>query len=406
MSTLKAKMKIIVISPSFPLPPNSGDRIRTYNLVKELSKNHSLTLLSLSNPKENTSEKIGQLKTFCQDVLVVPHTKRKFQSLVLWLFSSLPYRHVRMRNKNLRRLVEDELSRNAYDVVICECLDSAQNIRRIARRKQDTLFVLDQQNEEGLWFESFVRSGSFPVRLFGRENIRRLKNIQNKEYECFDLCISASNKDAIQTQKVLAKPPEVLVVPNGVDTDLFLRKGDMSKANVAIFCGSMDITMNQDAVLHFCRNILPTVKKKVPDVQFVVVGRNPPLIIRNLSRIKGVRITGTVEDVRPFYEQARVMVAPLRLGGGTKLKITEAMAMRVPIVSTTIGCQGIDAQSGKHLWIADPVDCFAEKVIQTLTVFPEDMVEEAHKLVHQRYSWRHLYRELEQVLYERQQHRR
>jgi glycosyltransferase involved in cell wall biosynthesis len=183
---------------------------------------------------------------------------------------------------------------------------------------------------------------------------------------------------------------KVWTVPNGVDA-MHFQPGSlgMKRVNVILFCGSMDVTMNVDAVRYFASAIFPAIRRVVSDAEFWIVGRNPSEDVHKLAALDGVLVTGTVEDVRPFYEKAKVSVAPFRFGAGTKLKILESMAMGVPVVSTSTGCQGIKARAGKEVWIAHDARAFAEAVTELLLDDQAglEMREAARKLVEERYDW-------------------
>jgi glycosyltransferase involved in cell wall biosynthesis len=164
----------------------------------------------------------------------------------------------------------------------------------------------------------------------------------------------------------------------------------------------MDVAMNQEAVIHFSKNIFPIIQKKIPDVNFFVVGKNPSRTIRRLNDNLNIFVTGTVIDVRPYYHCSKVAVAPFSLGGGTKLKILEAMAMRIPLVSTPIGIQGLEVINNKHLYIANGINEFAEKVSNCLTGTSTDLVNNAYSLVHKNYSWKHILKKVEEKIIQKQ----
>lgn len=151
----------------------------------------------------------------------------------------------------------------------------------------------------------------------------------------------------------------------------------------------MDITMNMDAVARFAKDIFPFVRRSVPDAEFWIVGRNPGTTVRRLESVAGIRVTGSVSDVRPYYEKARVAIAPFRYGGGTKLKVLEAMAVGVPVVATKVGSQGIEAVPGQHLFIEDKSEEFAQRVIDLLrnSDLWRTMSVAARRLVEPKYSW-------------------
>jgi len=214
-----------------------------------------------------------------------------------------------------------------------------------------------------------------------------------------DVILSVSEEDAAFTRARLPNPAtKVWVVPNGVEIGSFVPNRPLPE-NRIIFCGAMDILMNIDAVVRFARRVFPEVREIVPDAEFWIVGRNPDDKVRALDSIPGVKVTGQVADVRPYYAKSKVAVAPFRYGGGTKLKVLEAMALGVPVVATPIGCQGIKCVSGKHLLVEEAEEEFALSVVNLLNddVLWKSIVVEARRLVEQRYSWEKI---LEKVIHQ------
>lgn len=392
-------MKILILSPTQPIPSTNGSRLRIFNFIKNLSKKNSITLITLNHKDGSYVKNLEiELSKYCQKVYGVKHFKPKSLALSHWFLSNKPYRHVKVYNVLFKKTLESELINNRYDVVLCNFLDMAQYLVNIKKYCKSTLFVIDQHNADELWYEKFAQMESPLLKVFGRENIKRLRRRQRNDYKVFDLCLSVSEEDAEFTKNSSGSSMKFIVSPNGVDLDYFFPRDRQKTGSIILFCGSMDTTMNQDAVHYFCNKVFPEVKIQIPNAQFIIVGRKPPLRIKDLHNNKDIIVTGTVDDVRQFYEKANVVVAPFKLGGGTKLKIPEAMAMKVPIVSNSIGCQGIKVQNGKHIWIADNDSEFAERVIESLTKRSDKMVDEAYKLACDLYSWGNIVNDVEKVI--------
>jgi glycosyltransferase involved in cell wall biosynthesis len=205
--------------------------------------------------------------------------------------------------------------------------------------------------------------------------------------EQFDCCLAVSEDE--RRELIGANPKlSVEVVPNGVDTVEHQLLPDEANSPAVIFVGNMDYRPNVDAVTFFCRDILPRIRSSFPDLEMWIVGLNPRDEVKQLEG-RGVHVTGRVDDVQPYYQRSTVCVVPLRAGGGTRLKILESMALGRPVVSTTVGCEGLDITDGEHLFVADSPELFAEKTIRLLK---EDrlrygMSERARQLVERRYDW-------------------
>ena len=203
-----------------------------------------------------------------------------------------------------------------------------------------------------------------------------------------DMSIVMSESDAniLNKDKTVSN---IAVIPNGVDIEVFPFSETNSQKTTISYFGNMEYFPNQDAVLYFYKQILPMIKQIIPDVKFLIVGRNPSLTVQSLAKDGNVIITGTVDSVIPHYINSSICIVPLRAGGGTRLKILEAMAVGRPVVSTTIGCEGLNVTDGENILIADTPVQFAEKVIQLLkdNKLYQKIAVNGRQLVEDQYSW-------------------
>ncbi len=385
------KLNILILSPTFPLPLNMGSKIRIYHFIKQLSRSNKITLASLVHSNEEIHER-DNMKQYCSDLyLVQACMPRKFAAFKA-LLSSKPYRVIKFKNNKFRQHVSHLLKSKYFDIIWVNYLNMMDYLDPSLIR--NSLIILDQQNADELIWRRFIEEGNWGIRTFARQNLWKLRKFQTAMMSHVDVLISVSEKEANFMKERVAVSCLIWTVPNGVDIEYFLPKSRPSNKlnNRIMFCGSMDVTMNIDAVLRFAQAIFPLVKEKLPDVEFCVVGRNPDSKILNLSNINGIEVTGSVEDIRPYYERARLVVAPFRYGGGTKLKILEAMAMRVPLVSTEVGCQGIEVIPGKHLLVENGNEQFAELVVKLLkdNRLQETLSSAGRILVEKKYGWSHI----------------
>jgi glycosyltransferase involved in cell wall biosynthesis len=205
--------------------------------------------------------------------------------------------------------------------------------------------------------------------------------------ERFDRCISVSEEDR---RLLIASNPrlQVDVIPNGVDVQMYQPSSLDGNQPALLFIGTMDYPPCNDAALYFVSEILPHIRRVIPNVETWIVGRDPSPEVMQLNG-KGVHVTGRVDDVRPYYRRSSVCVVPLRAGGGTRLKILEAMALGRPVVSTTIGCEGLDVVDGEHLLIADTPKLFSEQTVRLIqdTKLCQRITTEARELVVTHYDW-------------------
>ena len=385
-----------MLSPTLPWPLNMGDKIRIYHVLQELAQaGHKVSLLALAHEPYGPEE-LEALKPYCQELHVIPVKNRpRLQVAVKSIISRTPYRVAKFESPEFKQAIAQALQED-YDILWVHFLETLAYLPQSHLRERKTIVVLDQHNADERFWATYAREGSPWVRLFAKINLWQLRMIQISLLKQVVVILSVSKEDADFTRTRLANlTAQVWVVPNGVDTESLRPPVTAERKNRVIFCGSMDVLMNTDAVDWFARRVFPKVREAVPDAEFWIVGRNPVPKVKALGSIPGVRVTGRVEDVRPYYAEAKVAVAPFRYGGGTKLKVLEAMALGVPIVATPVGCQGIEVVQGKHLFKEDNEASFARRLIDLLqnSSLREQMAMEARKLVEKRYSWRAIMRD-------------
>jgi glycosyltransferase involved in cell wall biosynthesis len=255
--------------------------------------------------------------------------------------------------------------------------------------------ILDTHNLLFVFYRKMAQTFSPLWRLLSNVEASRLRSFERKSFAAAAQ-VWVCSRDEQMALAPLGLGGSIRVVPNGVDTSYFHPANPDPPDNgppVVVFTGAMGYAPNSDGVMYFIREILKPLRKRVPGVRFRVVGKDPSDALVRVSREDpGVEITGAVPDVRPFVWTSDAYVVPLRLGAGTRLKVLEAFAMGVPVVSTTQGAEGIDAEPGQHFLLADTPDAFAESVASLLArpAKVSRMVREARALVESRYSWSHI----------------
>ncbi|HEU4799882.1 MAG TPA: glycosyltransferase [Gemmatimonadales bacterium] len=362
-------MHVLWIKTELLHPVDKGGRIRTYHMLRALKQRHRVTYLTLDDGQA-ARDAVERAAEYSDALVRVPHrtaakrTVRFYGELVANLFSRLPYAVAKYRSPRLtdelRRLVRDE----KVDVVICDFLAPSLNV-------PDDLgvpAVLFQHNVEAMIWQRHaeVRKKSLAHAYFA-EQWRRMVRFEREECRRFDrvIAVSVQDSEVIRREYGVA---DAMDVPTGVDTDYFRPSGQVAAEPLdMVFTGSMDWLPNEDGIRWFVDEVLPLIRAAEPGATLTVVGRYPPAAIRDLAgRDASVRVTGTVPDVRPYVERAALFVVPLRIGGGTRLKIFEAMAMERPVVSTTIGAEGLPVANGKDIVLADAASDFAAAVVRLL----------------------------------------
>jgi glycosyltransferase involved in cell wall biosynthesis len=266
-----------------------------------------------------------------------------------------------------------------------------------------TPVVLDEHESEGLLWRQYLRQGGVPKRAFALLNLIKMRWFQKAVGSCIAAMLCASDREAEFARTHLPPHVKLWTVPNGVDTDFYVPGAPEGRESHSILlCASFAIYRNREAAIWFARTVFPRVKQEVPEAEFWIVGSHPNQEVRQLAEIPGVYVTGTVEDVRPYYARAAVSVAPYRYGEGTKLKVLEAMASGAPVVSTPIGCQGIEVKDGEHLLIVNSADEFASRIVQLLRnqELRRSMAARARSLIEREYAWKKIVGDLDPELCE------
>jgi polysaccharide biosynthesis protein PslH len=333
---------------------------------------------------------VPELKKICKEVYPFRIKLSKKLSAINMLFSLKPWDAIAFYKKEAAFKVREIIDSQNFDLVWVNFLSMANYIE--PNMKSKSIYVLDQHNADELVWENYAKlSHNLAMKIFAAINLRKLRVFQKEKMKIFRAVACVSSDEAAYMKTHIPKTVATWLIPNGVDTEYFRPINSKDKRdNVIMLCASMDVTMNIDAALRFAKEAFPRIKSEIPDCKFWIVGRNPPAQIQALNNDEHILVTGSVEDVRPFYSKAKIIVAPYLFGGGTKLKILEAMSMNIPIVSTTIGCHGIDFTKDTQITIRDNMNEMAEAIISLLKhelSTSNSGKNDARELVEAKYSW-------------------
>jgi sugar transferase (PEP-CTERM/EpsH1 system associated) len=369
--------KILVLTPQFPYPPHQGTTMRNFNLVAGLSHRHEVHLLAFGDPDKCQDTPLDVL---CQSIQVVPPPERTMSQRLRGLFlSRLPDMAQRLPSTEFQERLVTTLAREKPHIVEVEGIELAQYLFQVAEYRADAsspLLVYDDHNAEYvLQQRAFETDARQPRRwiaaAYSFVQWKRLQGYERRACEAADRVVAVSETDAGALRQ-LSPGLEPAVVPNGVDMAFCtavvppLAHGTGPADEDIVFTAKMDFRPNVDAVQWFAQDILPLIREKSPQTRFWVVGKDPHPRLEPLAKDPAIVITGWVEDVRPYIAAAGIYVVPLRMGGGTRLKVLEAMAMGKAIVSTTVGSEGFDVLSGQELVVADTPEEFAQAVADLL----------------------------------------
>jgi glycosyltransferase involved in cell wall biosynthesis len=382
-------MRVLVIDEWVPYPLESGKKIRTFNLLFPLARRHDITYLCYANPQME-AERIAKMEEAGFRVVCVPPV-RKFgtlTSLAVGVVSNLPLRTplaVRKHySRRFKHTLDALLRAGQFDVAHCEWTHYAVFLRAVHSLPR----FLCSHNVECMSWRRFSQVQSNPLRKAGLHlEWMKMKSFERRITSEFDHVAVVSPDDELILRSRFGVD-SVEVIPNGVDTEFYATTDGPKESDLLVYCASMDAFVNQDAAIHFVRHILPKIHQRRPQTTFLLVGCNPPPSIQKLASDRVV-VTGSVKDVRPLLGKATVSVVPLRVAGGSRLKILEAFAAGLPVVSTPIGAEGLEVKTGRDLLIADDDSAFASECIRLLesTTLRRKFIEAGRKLVKSKYDW-------------------
>jgi sugar transferase (PEP-CTERM/EpsH1 system associated) len=379
-------MDILVLAPYPPYPPRFGGATRIFHLVRMLAREHRVTVLCLASPAERAA--LAPLREICASVHTADYPPGVARKRLYQLRSLVgrPYAYHLNYSPELAATLTRLLARQRFDAVQLEFGDVAP----FYPVPPGVVRVLDAHNVEYQVLERTYRQVRSPLRrLYYRVEASKLRRAELGLCRRVDAILTTSEVDRATLAAEVSGVP-MHVIPNGVDTAYFT-PGDGAEAvdpSSVLFTGAIDYHPNTDGVLHFCADILPRIHAAAPEAVFTVVGKEPPAAVQALAG-PGVMITGAVPDVRPWMRRAAVFVVPLRMGGGTRLKILEAMASERAVVSTSLGCEGIDVTPGEDILIADTPAAFAQAVVRCLRDpgLRARLGARGRALVERRYRW-------------------
>ncbi len=403
-------MRILWLKADLLLPLDKGGKLRTWHLMRELAQHHAITFLSFVDPDQPRAD-IEGMQDVASEVITVPRRDAAKGTLAFYLdaarhlLSSRPYAVAKYESGAYKTAVAVTLARTAYDLIVCDFLPPAVNLPATL----PCPVVLFTHNVEAEIWRRHADTATGPVKRFlMATQYRRMLRFEAETLRRFEAVLAVSDADRETFGRLYpgaARQP-IHVVPTGVDTSFFAPSSDdptaasPAGARTLIFTGSMDWLPNEDAMRFFCRDIFPLIRAEEPGVTLQIVGRAPTPEVRRLEADAAVLVTGRVDDVRPFMREAAVYVVPLRIGGGTRLKIFEAMAMAKAVVSTTVGAEGLPVTAGEHLMLADEPRGFARAVVRLLRDLDRrrGIEQAARTLVVANYDWSVAAANLEQAL--------
>jgi glycosyltransferase involved in cell wall biosynthesis len=392
-------MKVLWICPFFLHPTDRGGQIRTLGMLKELHKRHEIHFAALNDPRN--LEGLQRSFEYSSRHFSVEHAPpgrsslRIIPQLAGSVSRAVPMAVFRYASRRLRQKIDALIADEHYDSIICDFLSSAPNLSDLGQ------CVLFQHNvETTIWQRHVEHSSSRVKKLFFQMQARKMEAYERKICRIVKHVIAVSEIDASRMKRMFGIET-VTSVPTGVDVEYFANRGAVAPTSDIIFCGSMDWLPNVDAVVHFLFDVLPLIRDRLPGATFTIAGRSPDArVIKAVQGLTGVSVTGRVEDMRPYLWGSKISVVPIRIGGGTRLKIYECMAAGVPVVSTTVGAEGLRYHDGADIVIADDPRGFAAACVRLLSENSTrcSIASDALEYARSSLSWEAVSREFELIL--------
>ena len=353
-------MNILYICHRFPYPPKRGGKIRPFNMIRHLTaRGHKVTVCSLSRSPQETEEaqgiaphceafEIGQVREWAQMARMVVRLPVPTPSSMGYFYSP-----------ELARRIDAHLQSKHWDLVFVHCSSVAQYVSSVTGLPK----ILDFGDMDSQKWLEYANYKPFPLSMGYRLEGAKMLAAEKRLARQFDLC-TATTRAEWETLNGYGTGADTDWFPNGVDAEFFCPVDEPYDAQTISFIGRMDYYPNQECMSRFCEQVWPLLRQQRPAMQLLIVGADPSPAMRKLGELPGVTVTGSVPDVRPFIRKSALMVAPLNIARGTQNKILEAMAMGVPVVTSTIAAGGVDAQSEEHFLVADTPQDYAQAVLR------------------------------------------
>ncbi len=362
-------MHILLLTPQLPYPPHQGNALRNFHIIKGLAETNEVSLLTFA---DDTAD-FGPLVDICTEIVTIPPPKRTtIKRLWQLVTTRRPDMEHRLDSFSFDVALHQLLTENQFDLVQIEGIELARSIDIIRDSSPQSYIVFDNHNAETALQQSAMATdwhkiGRWPAAVYSWIQVQRLRRFEL--WACAEAdavtVVSEDDKQALGTLiKTHLRQPlrrEIKVVPNCIDTTNYQVRDEVQAFDV-VFTGKMDYRPNIDAMLWFCDQIWPLLRAQHPEVTLAIVGQKPHARLARLAELEGVTLTGWVETVVPYLHGAKVVVMPLRMGSGTRLKLIEAMAAGAPVVSTPLGVAGYPVVDGRHVLMADQAESFARVV--------------------------------------------
>ncbi|MCB0726807.1 MAG: glycosyltransferase [Ignavibacteriae bacterium] len=380
-------MKILFISYDFPFPPTGGSISRDYNLIKQLSKHHELHWINRTIRGKIKQEYKDEMKKYFRKMDIIEWDYDQDPAgLLKSMVTNVPYIIKRFESNEMKELVSKTIRENDFDLILCDHIYLSQYIPESIA---GSIPVIPNNEDCGFtYYKRMTENSGFARSVYARSQWKKLLDYEIEVLKKYNVYITTSEKEKELISQYYNQA-EICVIENGVDTDYFSPGKRNGTGPNIVFTAWFKYYPNTKAAIDFVNNIFPGIKKEIPEIKFYIVGKEPPPAVKELEKTEGVIVTGYVDDVRSYLMNADAAVIPLQIGGGTRLKILEAMSMKVPVVSTLLGAEGLQVEDGREILIAQSDEDFISKVVKVIKdkELSFQLSSNGRKLMEEKYDW-------------------
>jgi len=383
-------LNILFLTHVYPYPPDSGGLIFTYNAIKhEFENGNNVTIITFNNKSiETPLDQIADVHIIHKD------TRNRFVGMLVNLFSSIPYNSSKYVSEEIPSLIKKIVETKGIDIIYIDHLHMAIYSNFIKRQWPNMPLIFRSQNVETTIMERFYQNQSNPfIKIYAFMQYLKMRSYESKIVEVFDKCFMLTENDSQRIKEMNPKVKEV-TIPAGVDIIKYSPKPNTEEGMTILFLGSLNWLPNADGLKWFIDNVLDKVIAEIPNIKFFIVGKDPIDQVKRLHDGNKIIVTGYVEDERDYISKCSVFIVPLRIGGGMRIKILNAMSMGKCIVSTSIGAEGINLKNHHDIYISDEPETFAKDIIFLLRnqAIREKVSLNARETISTNYSWKAVFK--------------
>jgi len=354
-------MKILYVCHRFPFPPKRGGKIRPFNMIRHFARTHEVTVCSLVRSDAEAREGEG-LAAHCKRYeMVRVHDPLQAARMVARLPTPVPSSFGFFHSNELARRIRGAVARERFDLAFVHCSSVARYVEAIP----DVPKILDFGDMDSQKWREYAQSKPFPLSWGYGLEAWKLEREEARLARQFDFCTTTTRAEW-ETLQAMGTGTPTDWFPNGVDSEFFAPTDKPCNSDRIVFVGRMDYYPNQECMAEFCANVMPLLRARRPATTLAIVGADPSPAMRELGKLPGVAVTGSVPDVRPYLHEAALMVAPLNIARGTQNKILEGMAAGVPVIASRVAAGGVDASAPEHLLTATTPDEYVAAILRVL----------------------------------------